>query len=996
MILFSNRKRLRGFPSEISRRAAAAFVAILLTSLSLSAQKLPFAISNIRDGLVDSVVFAMMQDSQGFLWIGTRTGLSRFDGLEFVNYTMRDGLAHNVVRSMCEGPDGSLYFGTEHGVSCLKNGDFTTITDGLPSLSVRALVSGEDGSLWIGTYGGGLARWKNGRINIFAKKEGLLNGRIRSLLLAHDGSLWISTQGGGVARLKDGSITMLKEGLKDREIRSLWEDPGARIWVGTRVGAYRLEGDRFVLQLPRSPLSREAINVITSDSRGRVWFGTREAGAFVLEGGELRRFTTREGLADNSVTSILEDFEGNLWFGTYGGGICRLGGEKVLNWEATEGFPYPNVYGIEEDREGCMWFGTNGGGVSRYCKGVFTAFTTENGLPHNKVLSVFQAHDGAMWFGTLNGAVRQQGRNRQLIDVKKGLAHNVVYGIAEDSASRMYFATFGGLSILENGKIRTLKKSDGLAGNRINYLLFGKEGLWLATDAGLSLIRESEIQNWTSQDGLPSSFINHLLEDTSGVLWVASSLGLSRIKDGVISSWDSTDGLSNDNCTVILQGADEKLWIGTNRGVNIFDGNGFAIVSAREGLVSDLVNRGAGYTDHEGNLWFGTGGGVSRFAADFRPASLEPPPVHLLGVKVFDEDYRSSGEVRLNYLQNWLTFSYVALSFRRAQDIQYRYRLEGTGRPWQSTRLRQVQFSSLPPGHYSFEVTARIGQGEWNPSGAAFPFTIVPPVWRRWWFLTLLAGLFVALIWIRILGLRRRSRILEETVRERTAEIGKINNELRWLALNDRLTGLYNRHYVYQTMPVEVARLNRRRRQVLAAGMDEELPCIGMMLIDLDHFKEVNDKWDHMVGDETLRAVADTFRSALRDSDIVARWGGEEFLVILRDLYPSGIEEGPRRILKAIRSLKIDIDGRNSLSIRCSVGFSLFPQDVSLPEDFWESLVRVADLALLDAKRSGRDRAVGWLWPPDELDQQQIRLVLNGIRKGDISPLLRRVEINDA
>jgi len=977
---------------ELLRTTALCLVMVFLCSFSLRAQKLPFAISNIRDGLVDSVVFSMMQDSQGFLWIGTRTGISRFDGLEFSNFTNRDGLAHNVVRCMCEAPDGTLYFGTEHGVTRLRKDVFETIAEGLPNLSIRALACAEDNSLWIGTYGGGLARWDQGRLEMYSTADGLPSDRIRSLLIAHDGSLWIGTTG-AVARLVEGEITGYREGLRDREVRSLWEDSSFRIWVGSRRGVYRFEAGHFVPLMPESALGEEAINVIRSDLRGRLWFGTREAGAFVLESGELRRFTTREGLADNSVTAIIEDFEGNLWFGTYGGGVCRLGGEKVLNWEATEGFSYPNVYGIEEDRDGCLWFGTNGGGVSRLCQGKFTAFTTSDGLPHNKVLAVFQAHDKAMWFGTLNGVARFDGRRWRVLDTRKGLSHNVVYDIGEDELGRMYFATFEGLSIVDGTHIKVLRKKDGLAGNRINYILFGRDALWLATDHGISEIRGEEIHNWDASDGLPSEFINHLFEDASGSIWAATSLGLARIENGSVTSWDSSDGLSNDNCTVLLPGGDRKLWIGTNRGVDIFDGKVFSIVSTREGLVSDLVNRGAGCVDHQGNLWFGTGGGVSRFAADFRPESLDPPPVHLLGVRIFDEEYHSSGEVRLGYLQNWLTFSYVALSFRRAQDVQYRYRLKGTGRPWQLTRFRQVQFSSLPPGRYRFEVTARIGEGPWNPSGAVFPFTIVPPVWKRWWFLALLAGLFAALVWIRVWGLRRRSRILEETVRERTAEIAKINDELRWLAHNDRLTGLFNRHYVYETMPVEVARLNRRRRQAIMAGIAADYPCIGMMLIDLDHFKEINDEWDHMVGDEALKAVAEAFRSALRDTDIVARWGGEEFLIILRDLGQSGLEEGPRRILRAVRSLSLDMGRRGKLSIRCSIGFSHFPRGTSLPDDFWESLVKVVDLALMDAKRAGRDRAVGWVWPSEELGPEELQEVLEEVRNGGISKRLRRIEI---
>lgn len=958
-----------------------------------AAQKLPFAGSNIRDGLVDTVAFAMMQDSRGFLWIGTRTGLSRFDGLEFQNYTVRDGLAHNVVRSMCEGPDGSLYFGTENGVSILKDGVFDTLGSDLPNSSIRAVVVTDDGVLWMGTYGGGLVRIKDGEQRIYTLEDGLPHMKIRCLLEGRDKSLWIGTYGGGLAQLQDDVIRSYQTGLGDFEIRCLWEEPGGGLLVGTRRGVYRLKGDHFVPMKLGRALDREAINVIASDHRGRLWFGTREAGAFVLESGELRRFTMEDGLPDNSVTAILEDFESNLWFGTYGGGICRLGGEKVLNWEATEGFLYANVYGIAQDRKGCMWFGTNGGGVSRLCDGKFTAFTRADGLAHNKVLSVMQASDGAMWFGTLNGASRFDGNSWSTLNHLVGLAHNVVYGIAEDDRGRMLFATFGGLSILDHGHLRTLRKEDGLAGNRVNFVLPEDGALWLATDHGLTCIRDGKARSWTTADGLASNFINYLYRDDHGALWVATSLGLSRFQDGKFTTWTSEDGLSDDSCTVILPGSDDRLWIGTNRGVDIFDGNGFSIVSSREGLVSDLVNRGAGCVDRQGNLWFGTGEGVSRFAADFKPELQNPPPIHLLEVRVFDQRLKATGGVRLDAGRNWLVFSYVGISFRRAQEIRYRYRLKGTGRPWQESKLREVQFSSLPPGHYVFEVTARLGEGEWNRNFARFPFTIVPPIWERWWFISLVVGLLAAAVLIRIWGLRRRSRLLEEAVQQRTAEIEEVNERLRWLAHHDRLTGLVNRHFIYELIPGELSLLQRRRRQHLAAASRlGDLPCLGIMLVDLDHFKRVNDRWDHMVGDEALKAVADVFRTALRDTDIICRWGGEEFLILLRDVQSHGLEESSRRILETMRALRFPLVTGDILRLSCSIGWTHVPLESELNTELWELLLKVADLNLLEAKRTGRDRAVGCFWTED-FNRAVLEDILAKDDYGALGRICRRVEV---
>lgn len=443
-------------------------------------------------------------------------------------------------------------------------------------------------------------------------------------------------------------------------------------------------------------------------------------------------------------------------------------------------------------------------------------------------------------------------------------------------------------------------------------------------------------------------------------------------------SWTVVDGLSNENCTVCLPGANGTLWIGTNRGVNIFDGRSFAVVTIREGLVFDLVNRAAGYVDHQGNLWFGTGAGVSRFSASFSPKDMAPPPVYLTEVRVLDTAVPSDSTPRLLHDQNWLTFEYVGLAFRRARDVGYRYRLRGSGRGWRQSRQSFVQFSSLPPGDYTFEVTARIGEGPWNADPARFEFTIVPPVWQRPWFIALAAAIVVVGVGLRIRGLRSRARVLERMVHERTNQVREINRELRWLAHHDRLTDLFNRHYVSEIMPGEIARLKRRRNQARQHG-DQAMPCLGVLLLDLDRFKRINDTWNHTVGDHVLVEVSKALQKATREGDVVARWGGEEFLVLLRDLELSGLSEASQRVLNAIRHLDTHIEGAGSVSLTCSLGFCHVPESEQLEEFPWEAIVQLADVALMEAKRAGRNRGVGFMWRRPWRSNEDLSGIANAI-----------------
>ncbi|HHL31359.1 MAG TPA: hypothetical protein ENJ41_02150, partial [Oceanospirillales bacterium] len=727
---------LRILPASLRRCITLAF---LLLSSTVYAQQLPFAHLSIADGLEDTVIFAIEQDKQGFLWIATRTGINRFDGDRFWTYGQNDGLPNNLARDILNTRAGRLWIASERGIAWFDGKKFQTLTDWPKNVSARVIKEAADGSLWVATYGAGLLHISAGQspqiLETFDRSSGLPSNRVRSLLVDNKGNVWIGMSG-NIARISQGQVQTIQWHARRTEIRTFYQHSDNEIWVGTRHGIFHFVDGRFLPLDLGMDLSKQTINTIKRDSKNTVLIGTRDFGVYQYNvNGQVKHLDMKDGLPDNSVNSIFQDNEGNLWFGTYGGGIARLSTSKVLNWKAQKGLPNPNVYAITDDHTGCIWIGTNGDGVSRLCNQELTHYTRDDGLPHNKILSAMIDHNGTPWFGTLQGISHLQDGEFINYDQDNGLSGSVSYHLIQARDKTIWIATNNGLNRFVDGKIVQFRRIHGLPDHRINHILESKNGdLWIGSANGLIRYHQGKFSNWTTEDGLPANFINDFYEDEKGGLWIATNNGLSYFYNGVFKNWRKEQGLPHNNCTVILPGKNDEIWIGTSRGVAIFDGNDFTVITAKEGLVFDLVNRGAGYRDPEGNIWFGTGEGMSRFAADFKPGDSNPPPVHLLSISNNQTQLAIDDIAQIPQQDSSLHFNYSAISFQRAPDVNFRYRLDNGGSSkWRETRLRDLQINSLAAGEYTFEVTARIGNGQWNDAPAVYKFRVTPPFWKTTW-----------------------------------------------------------------------------------------------------------------------------------------------------------------------------------------------------------------------------------------------------------------------
>ena len=783
------------------------FLVLTLLPTAGLAQSLPFATYASDDGLAESVVLSLLQDRSGYLWLGTSSGVSRFDGLVFSNFDDSHGLPSPVVRAFLEDRRGTLWAGTDRGLARWYGDAWEPQPLGeATEAGVRCLVEGEDGALWVGTYGAGVARVDaSGRdVAVYTSADGLAHDRVRAALRDRQGRLWLGTYGGGASLFDGGTFVDygLAEGLADPFVRALAEDSAGNLFAGTNGGIFRLAAsDRNLFEpyLPAEPAARGPVTAVLEDRRGRLWLGTRDQGACRVAGETLQCYRHPQGLADDSINSLYEDREGNLWFGTFGGGASRLSVEGFLSYTARDGLPNAGVEAIAQaalrQPSGEILLGTHGGGLISLGNGEADAgwrrWTTAEGIPHDKVLAAFTHPDGSLWLGTLGGAARLAGDRLETFSAADGLAHDIVYDFAVDDAGRLWIATHGGLTSRAAGGFETYTVADGLPDDRVNAVLpAAGGGLWLGTAGGLSRLRDGSFENLTEDDGLAGNFVNSLFERDDG-LWIATAAGLSRLAGGAFTTYTTIDGLSHNKCMVVLEGSDGRLWIGTTRGINVFDGTGFTAYTTGDGLASAEVKQGAGLVDDAGHLWFGTAAGAAVFEPGFSRPELPPPPVRITDLEVHGMPADLTAELRLDHRDNDLRFEFVGISLASPGTVVYQVQLDGLDRDWRGTRSRAIHYGSVPPGSYIFRVRARHVGGAWS-DGAVLPFEIVPPMWQTWWFRALAAVLAVALLLAahraRLTVLRQQKQHLEAVVRERTAELRRLNakkNEFLGIAAHD-------------------------------------------------------------------------------------------------------------------------------------------------------------------------------------------------------------------
>lgn len=955
------------------------------------------------------------QDADGFLWIATQSGLQRWDGYRVRTYTgdlsVPGALPDSYLLALLADSRGSLWVGTNTAglvrYNPLHDRFDPALAPGqkLSRNSVHALAEDGQGGLWIGTRGG-LDRLDiaSGRVQPSAGSalaRSLPDGGVRALLRCPDDTLWAGTER-GLYRRDPGSPRFVAIALPTSEgdtpiVRRLARDDRGRIWIGTHVHGV------FVAE-PGAPAARplstflgamggtgtETVTGLAATDGGEVWIGFSGEGILRVD---TRRWQARRerheehgsgSLADDDVGTLHIDAHGLVWVATDTAvSFHATHSRGIATWFGGgpgQAISHPNVPAVLARPDGRVWLGLGDGGIDiidpergRVAQLRPDSSTPGTALPKGRVLAMVEAPDGGVYVGTQRGLYLADANGTRLrrVEIEGRPATASAWTMAWQGR-RLWLGGVDGLWGLEpaaNGRLRVAAREDGgrLGDQRLTALLpMPDGGLWIGTWAGLARLDPATMtvarapQEVPGRVGVPAGYVSSIARDDAGRLWVGVFGAGIRVlewsaspREPLVRRITTREGLPHNSVNALVLDGHGAAWVSTDDGIARIaaDSLGVQPYGAAQGVGIRTYWTGAGALAADGHLLFGGSGGLTIIS----PAQAVTPDhrvtLAVTEVRVGDapalHSYRPGADAPALVVESdrrSLLVEFAALDFAAPQARRYQYRLVGVDANWidADPGRRIAAYTNMPPGDHQLQLRTAAAGGAWSEA-VLMPLHVAPRWHEIWWVRGVLAlgatGLLAGAVQGRLALLRRRQRMLEGIVEERTQQLRKSQRQLEQLAYYDGLSGLANRRLFNDEMRGHFAHLARRGT------------AFALLLIDLDYFKQINDTMGHDAGDAVLIAVSRRLVDAVRETDRVARLGGDEFAILLPDLVDTaGITEVCARIRDSVS--RPIAHGERTLHVDASIGVARAPLDAATPE----TLYKAADLALYEAKATGRGR----------------------------------------
>ena len=923
-----------------------------------------------RNGLPHNSINAITQTQDGYLWFATWEGLARFNGKEFKNFTRgnESGLIDSGVRALYADANGGLLAGgTRGGLITRKPHNWQT----LPTIKnlVNAVLRDTNDGIWIGLQGEGLIF----RANDKAENQVILPAvSVYKLSFCKNGDVLASTSQGlyRITSANPEDVTQIP-GLENTPVYSAVEDPQGDIIIGSQKGVWVYAKEH--LSRFHKQLNNVRVATILVDKQGGYWFGTFKHGAYHFIDNNLSSLTDIDGLPQNHVLAIYQDRENSIWIGT-NGGLTRLRRAHFTTWNQHKGLkgnyvrsvlPLGNdqiivgssnglnviknkqiysyspvtsdnkpakkisILSLAPRLKGGAWIGTYENGLFQFEQKVLTHVELQ-GLPTEQIHAILEDPQGQLWIGTSAGLVKySHDGTRQLFTTKDGLPDDFIMALTLDKTGQIWVGTGVGVAIIKNNKAQTLDIQPLEKAQYVFGFYAQDKYMWMTTDRGLLRYRfaDHSLAIIGQKQGLPLDKLFQVIPDSAGYFWLTSNRGIWRI--------------SNKEANAVADGIKSKI---NFEHYNEFDGMPTSQLNGGSNPAASLAP--------SGRLWFATAKGL---------ISTDPQRIkQLLSTQfptVIEKVSVNHKEVNLNTKQatilspgsQRITFHFVGLGFISSKQIHYQTKLEGLESQWNNNGTRGIaEYTNLAPGNYRFIVKAFYPYHENEINEASFSFTIQPFWWQR---ITVQISLFILFLLAIMASVRWRVHMLKQSelklkyeVAQKTQALQIQSSAYERQAREDILTGLHNR-----------LAFNEWINKIYEKS--QEITTLSIVMLDIDHFKNINDTYTHLAGDKVLQKIGHAFLQFEQRNCFIARWGGEEFVIGIIDWSPEQVHALCEKINLSVKEQSYK-EIADTLSVTISTG--IVNADTSYDI---EQLLHFADEALFEVKNNGRDGIMVYALP---------------------------------
>lgn len=773
---------------------------------------------NIEQGISQSTIEAIFQDSEGYIWLGINDGLNRYNGYEFKIYNYEEyqnSISHNGITDITEDKYGNIWVNTVSGVNKInkkteKISNYTEINGKIKEDSTTEIIVTKDNNILVGTYEGlNIYNAKEDRFDIILEqKDGILSSCIYSIDEDINGNIWIGTELGLNKLSKDFKV--LETYTSESEIYNIFcDDENGFVWAGSdssgllKIDTKTKEVKQYINNIEDlNSLPANQVGAIIRDSKGNLWVGTTNGLARYNEKNDSfdvykNKVYDKNSLVYNDVRSIIEDREGVLWVGTYSG-ISIFDTEssiKYYNAGLDDGYLLSEnmVHGIYEDDEGYLWIGSRTKGVNIIDRENNTSKSINmenNNVIQSNSINDITGYKDFIFVATDAGVLKINKKENtiQNYNLEDGLIGENVKDIFVCDKNYLWIGSTNGLNLLDIENDKIIDMTDYVdEGSYVRYVYQGQDGSYyigFLRDGGLGIIepnsKETKYYKNIPNDktSISSNRIRYINEDSKGNIWIGTSYGLNKYdpKTKVFKRYTTSDGIANNTIYGVLVDDNDNIWVSTNKGISQIDTKNNTVnnLSVTDGLQGNEFNGNAAFKSKSGELFFGGINGLNAFYSEDVNSINNKSKVIFDGFKVNDKDYLDINGLKFDNNTENIKIKFFTPVYSSNKNISYEYELIGSNSSKATTKENYVIYNDLLPGKYTFKVRAVDSRGDISDS-ETMEFSIKYPFWMS----PIACFIYLVIAILFIINNKYKLKYLDRLVKSRTKELEEqmIKNE---------------------------------------------------------------------------------------------------------------------------------------------------------------------------------------------------------------------------